>query len=59
MAEAGNPNRGVGPYIGIGIANGAGVGAAHFAATGTPVWIGVFAGAGVGVGAAIDSSRKE
>jgi hypothetical protein len=47
-----------GSAIGAFIAIGAGAGAALFAATGNPVWIGVFAGAGVAIGAAVDAQRR-
>ena len=47
-----------GSLLGAGIAIGAGVGAALFAATQNPVWIGVFAGSGVAIGAALDAQRR-
>ena len=45
--------------IGAGVAIGAGAGAALFAATGNPVWIGVFAGMGVAIGGAIAARSEE
>ena len=44
-------------FLGAGIAIGTGVGAALFAATQNPVWIGVFAGAGIAIGAALSQNR--
>ena len=52
------PNGGPGPAIGAGVAIGAGAGAALFAATENPVWIGVFAGMGVAIGVAINAQRR-
>lgn len=47
-----------GTWIGAGVAIGAGLGAALFAATGSPVWIGVFVAIGVAVGAALDAQSR-
>lgn len=60
MTDAPDPDNGrkPSPALGAGVAIGAGVGAALFAATDNPVWIGVFAGAGVAIGAAIDRQRR-
>ena len=60
MTDGSDPNDDRKPtsMIGAAIAIGAGVGAALFAATDNPVWIGVFAGAGVAIGAAIDQQRR-
>ena len=44
--------------IAVGVAIGAGVGAALFAATQNPVWIGAFAGVGVAIGAALQSGDR-
>ena len=55
---ANNANNKPGSLIGAFIAIGAGAGAALFAATGNPVWIGVFAGMGVAIGAAVDAQRR-
>ncbi len=44
--------------IGAGVAIGAGAGAALFAATDNPAWIGVFAGMGVAIGAALSQAKK-
>jgi len=46
------------PLIGAELAIGAGVGAALFAATDSPVWIGVGAAVGAAVGAGIDQQRR-
>lgn len=45
------------PMIGVTLAIGAGVGAAFFAATQEPWWIGIGAGVGVALGAALDAVR--
>ncbi len=42
--------------LGVGIAIGAGVGTALFAATDNPVWIGVFMGTGVAIGVALSQA---
>ncbi len=44
--------------IGAGIAIGAGVGAAMFAATDNPAWIGIGAALGAAVGAGLDRRRE-
>lgn len=56
VSVAGNDNsdKEPGSAVGVGIALGAGVGAALFEATNNAVWIGVF----VAVGAAIDRQRR-
>lgn len=44
--------------VGVGVAIGAGVGAAFFAVAQNPVWIGVGAGIGVAIGAALQARRS-
>ncbi len=45
--------------IGAFLAIGAGRGAALFAATDSPVWIGVGAGVGAAIGAGVDARRRQ
>lgn len=45
--------------IGVGIAIGAGLGAARFAATGNVVWLGAFIAIGVAIGAALSQARGD
>jgi uncharacterized membrane protein len=57
MPEEHEPPRRATPMVGAALAIGAGVGAALFAATREPWWIGVGAGVGVALGAALDAMR--
>lgn len=59
MADQPDDRRPAGPYTGAGIAIGAGVGAAIFAATDNPAWIGIGAALGVVFGAGLDRRRRD
>jgi uncharacterized membrane protein len=57
MPEEHEPPRRAMPMVGVTLAIGAGVGAALFAATQEPWWIGIGAGVGVALDAALDAVR--